>query len=114
MRKSLALASVRGLRRPKELIMRHSYIDGPRRIRSPRATPRSRVRFLPAIVALPTVAALWLTVGLPVLSQVTGAGAGNREARNVVFSTQASGGGSGSSPGGATAQTSLVIARLAT
>ena len=84
--------------------MRHSYIDGPRRIRAPRATPRSRVRFLPAIVALPAVAALWLTVGLPVLSQVTGAGAGNRETRNVVFSTEA-GDGSGSSAGAGAPQT---------
>jgi hypothetical protein len=77
--------------------MRHSYIDGPRRIRAPRATPRSRVRFLPAVVALPAVAVLWLTVGLPVLSQVTGAGAGARQARNVVFSMEASGSGTGGS-----------------
>ena len=30
--------------------MRHSYIDRPRRIRAPRATARSRGRFLPAVV----------------------------------------------------------------
>jgi len=50
--------------------LRHSYIDRPRRIRAPLATPRSRGRFLPAVVALPVVAVLWVTVGLPVLSQV--------------------------------------------
>jgi len=85
--------------------MRRSYIDGPRRIRAPRATPRSRARFLPAVVALPAVAALWLTVGLPVLSQVTGAGAGNRRTRNVVFSTEAGGGSDGSTGGTGTPQT---------
>jgi hypothetical protein len=92
--------------------MRHSYIDGPRRIRAPRATPRSRVRFLPAIVALPAVAALWLTVGLPVLSQVTSAGAGNRAARTVVFSTEAGGGGSGGSAGGAAGPQTVAAATV--
>ena len=92
--------------------MRHSYIDGPRRIRAPRATPRSRARFLPAIVALPAVAALWLTVGLPVLSQVTGAGAGNRESRNVFFSTEATAGGSGGSAGGASGPQTVAAATV--
>jgi hypothetical protein len=92
--------------------MRHSYIDGPRRIRAPRATPRSRIRFLPAVIALPAVAVLWLTVGLPVLSQVTGAGAGNRQTRNVVFSTEASGGGSGSGAGGSAAPQTVAAATV--
>src|SRR6266566_7641526 len=74
-------------------ILRHSYIDRPRRIRAPRASSRSRGRFLPAVVALPVVAVLWVTVGLPVLSQVTGAGGGNRLARSVVFAAQATGSG---------------------
>jgi hypothetical protein len=78
--------------------LRHSYIDRPRRIRAPRATPPSRTRFLPAVVALPVVAILWVTVGLPVLSQVTGAGGSNRLARSVVFAAQAAGSGGG--PGG--------------
>src|SRR5205814_9933172 len=73
--------------------MRHSYIERPRRIRAPRATRRSRARFLPAVVALPAVAVLWLTVGLPMLSQLTSAGASNRFARKVVFTTQAGGAG---------------------
>lgn len=92
--------------------MRRSYIDGPRRIRAPRAAPRSRVRFLPAVVALPAVAALWLTVGLPVLSQVTGAGAGNRQARNVVFSTEARAGDSGGSAAGAATPQTVAAATI--
>src|SRR5438045_374645 len=89
------LASDRGLRRPRN--MRHSYIDRPRRIRAPRATPRSRARFLPAVVALPAVAVLWLTIGLPMLSQLTSAGGSNRFARKVVFTTQAGGAGADAS-----------------
>src|SRR5207253_2555842 len=87
------LASVRGLRRPKERFLRHSYINRPRRIRAPRATPRSRTRFLPAVAALPVVAVLWVTVGLPVLSQMTGTGSSKRLARDVVFATQVDGRG---------------------
>src|SRR5205085_3942519 len=103
--RTFRLASVRGLRRPKERILRHSYIDCPRRIRAPRATPRSRTRFLPAVVALPVVAVLWVTVGLPVLSQVTGASGGNRIARDVLFATQANGAGGGAGAGSAVPQT---------
>ena len=53
--------------------MRHSYIDRPKRIRAPRATTRARSRFLPVVVALPFVAVLWVTIGLPMLSQLTSA-----------------------------------------
>ena len=85
--------------------MRHSYIDRPRRIRAPRATPPSRTRFLPAVVALPVVAVLWVTVGLPVLSQVTGAGGSNRLARSVVFAAQATGTGGGTGGASSVPQT---------
>jgi hypothetical protein len=85
--------------------LRHSYIDRPRRIRAPRATTRSRGRFLPAVVALPVVAVLWVTVGLPVLSQVTGAGGTNRLARSVVFAAQAEGSGGWSGANSAVPQT---------
>jgi hypothetical protein len=85
--------------------LRHSYIDRPRRIRAPRATPPSRARFLPAVVALPVVAVLWVTVGLPVLSQVTGAGGSNRLARSVVFAAQAAGTGSGTGGASSVPQT---------
>jgi hypothetical protein len=85
--------------------LRHSYIDRPRRIRAPRATPPSRTRFLPAVVALPVVAVLWVTVGLPVLSQVTGAGGGNRLARSVVFGAQATGTGGGTGGASSVPQT---------
>ena len=85
--------------------MRHSYIDRPRRIRAPRATPPSRTRFLPAVVALPVVAVLWVTVGLPVLSQVTGAGGSNRLARSVVFAAQAAGSGGGAGGASSVPQT---------
>jgi hypothetical protein len=79
--------------------MRHSYIDTPRRIRAPRATPRSRARFLPAVVALPAVAVLWLTVGLPMLSQLTSAAGSNPLGRTVVFAAQATGPGAGADGG---------------
>jgi hypothetical protein len=79
--------------------LRHSYIDRPRRIRAPRATTRSRGRFVPAVVALPVVAVLWVTVGLPVLSQVTSGSGTNRLARSVVFAAHAAGSGGGSGPG---------------
>ena len=85
--------------------MRHSYIDRPRRIRAPRATPRSRARFLPALMALPAVGVLWLTVGLPMLSQLTGAGGSGPLARTVVFETQASGSGAGGDGGAPAPQT---------
>jgi hypothetical protein len=85
--------------------LRHSYIDRPRRIRAPRATPPSRTRFLPAVVALPVVAVLWVTVGLPVLSQVTGAGGSNRLARSVVFAAQATGTGGGTGGASSVPQT---------
>ena len=49
------------------------------------------------MVALPAVAVLWLTVGLPMLSQLTSAGASNRFARKVVFTTQAGGAGADAS-----------------
>jgi hypothetical protein len=85
--------------------LRHSYIDRPRRIRAPRATPPSRTRFLPAFVALPVVAVLWVTVGLPVLSQVTGAGGSNRLARSVVFGAQATRMGDGTEGSSSVPQT---------
>jgi hypothetical protein len=69
--------------------MRHSYIQRPRRIRAPRATTRSRSRFLPVVLAGPIVVVLWVTIGLPMLSQLTGAAGGNRLARKVVFEAQA-------------------------
>src|SRR5207249_872050 len=97
------LASDRGLRRPRS--MRHSYIDRPRRIRAPRATPRSRARFLPAVVALPAVAVLWLTIGLPMLSQLTSAGGSNRLGRSVVFGAQGSDPGVGPASGASAPET---------
>ena len=96
--------------------MRHSYINRPRRIRAPRATTRAHTRFLPAVAALPVVGVLWVTVGLPVLSQVTGAGSSKRLARDVVFAAQVGrGGGAGGNSGlpqveAATTVSSKVIA----
>ncbi|MDP9308645.1 MAG: hypothetical protein M3P15_10120, partial [Actinomycetota bacterium] len=51
--------------------------------------------------ALPLVAALWVTVGLPVLSQLTGATGGNRVSRKVVFEAHANGQGGGAAGGAA-------------
>jgi hypothetical protein len=56
-------------------------------------------------MALPAVALLWLTVGLPMLSQLTNAGASNQLARKVVFTTQAGGSGAGADGGAAGPQT---------
>jgi hypothetical protein len=51
------------------------------------------------------VAVLWVTVGLPVLSQVTGAGGSNRLARSVVFAAQAAGLGGGTGGASSVPQT---------
>jgi hypothetical protein len=64
---------------------------------------------LPAVVALPAVAVLWLTIGLPMLSQLTGAGASNQLARKVVFTTQAGDSGTGASGGAAGPQTVTAV-----
>ena len=94
--------------------MRHSYIDRPKRIRAPRATtPRARSRFLPIVFALPFVAVLWVTIGLPMLSQLTSAAGNNRLARKVVFETQGSGPGGGSGSSGAGAPATVAAATVA-
>lgn len=51
--------------------------------------------------ALPLVAALWVTVGLPVLSQLTNATGGNRLSRKVVFEAHANGQDGGAAGGAA-------------
>jgi hypothetical protein len=51
------------------------------------------------------VAVLWVTVGLPVLSQVAGAGGSNRLARSVVFAAQAAGSGGGAGGASSVPQT---------
>ena len=81
--------------------MRRSYIDRPRRIRAPRATARSRPRFVPVLLAGPIVVVLWVTIGLPMLSQLTSAAGVNRLTRKVVFEAQGGapeGGGGGGAP----------------
>src|SRR5919201_5054226 len=88
--------------------MRHSYIQRPRRIRAPRATARSRSRFLPVVLAGPIVVVLWVTIGLPMLSQLTNAASGNRLARKVVFEAQA--GAPGGAGGGGTAPATAAAA----
>ena len=68
-------------------------------------TPRSRARFLPAVAALPAVAVLWLTIGLPMLSQLTSAGGSNRLGRSVVFGAQGSDPGGGPASGASAPET---------
>src|SRR6266487_3827336 len=66
--------------------MRHSRVEKPRRLRPARAVLRARSRALPFALAIPLVALAWLTIGLPVLANLTSAsGSGNRRARNTVF-----------------------------
>jgi hypothetical protein len=94
--------------------MRRSYIDRPKRIRAPRATtPRARSRFLPIVFALPFVAALWVTIGLPMLSQLTSAAGSNRLARKVVFETQGSGPGGGGDSSGPRGPATVAAATVA-
>src|SRR5919198_5515040 len=92
--------------------MRHSYIHRPRRIRAPRATPRSLSRFLPVVLAGPIVVVLWVTIGLPMLSQLTSAAAGNSVAHKVVFEAQPTApGGSGASQGAPATAAAAVVSK---
>jgi len=75
--------------------MRH-YVELPRRLPSARTIARTRSRALPVLLALPLVAVLWVTIGLPMLSEATTASASDRRARDAFFYAQGSGsGGSG-------------------
>ena len=47
--------------------MKH-YVELPRRLPSARKLARTRSRALPFVIALPLVAVLWVTIGLPILS----------------------------------------------
>jgi hypothetical protein len=58
--------------------MRRSYIDLPRRLPSARSLARPRSRALPFLLALPLVALLWVTIGLPILGEVTTASSTDR------------------------------------
>src|ERR1051326_6044707 len=71
--------------------MRH-YVELPRRLPSARKIARTRSRALPVLLALPLVAVLWITIGLPILSDATTESAGgNSRARNAYFRAQSSG-----------------------
>src|SRR5207237_9782877 len=61
--------------------MRHSYVKRPQRLPSARAIARPRSRALPFVLALPLVGLLWVTIGLPILSNVTSASAGDSRSR---------------------------------
>src|SRR5213078_1300388 len=80
--------------------MRH-YVDPPRRLPSARTLARTRSRALPIVIALPLVAILWVTIGLPIISTATGSTFSNRRARNLVFL----GGGSGGHSRGSSSDT---------
>src|SRR5436190_1798499 len=70
--------------------MRH-YVDLPKRLPSARTLARTRSRALPLVLALPIVAVLWVTIGLPIISTATTASASNRRARDLVFQNGSSG-----------------------
>ena len=54
--------------------MKH-YVQLPKRLPSARKLARTRSRALPFVIALPLVAVLWVTIGLPILfSAVTSSG----------------------------------------
>ena len=80
--------------------MRRSYIDGPRRLPTPRGVLR-RTRLAPVLIALPLVALLWLTIGLPIFAELSGTSGGGGALQDVFFDTEASaapGGGGGNEP----------------
>ena len=84
--------------------MRRSYIDLPRRLPSARSLARSRSRALPFMLALPLVGVLWVTIGLPILGEVTTASATDRRARDAFlrgFGPQAPGSHGGQGVDGA-------------
>jgi len=81
--------------------MRH-YVDLPRRLPSARTLARTRSRALPIVIALPLVAILWVTIGLPIISTATGSTFSNRRARNLVF---LGGGGPGGHSRGSSSDT---------
>ena len=70
--------------------MKH-YVELPRRLPSARKLARTRSRALPFVIALPLVAVLWVTIGLPILSSETSASVSNRRSRDVVFEADGSG-----------------------
>src|SRR6478609_4055608 len=82
--------------------MRH-YVDLPRRLPSARSIARTRSRALPILLALPLVAILWVTIGLPIISTATTTSISDRRARDVVF--RGGFGDHGSAHHGSTAQT---------
>src|ERR1051326_6258654 len=72
--------------------MRH-YVELPRRLPSARSIARTRSRALPVLLALPLVAFLWITIGLPMLSDATAASASDRRAREAFLHDGGSGSG---------------------
>src|SRR5690242_17772193 len=62
--------------------MRH-YVELPRRLPSARSIARTRSRALPVLLALPLVALLWITIGLPMLSDATTASASDLRTRET-------------------------------
>src|SRR6266516_2757398 len=76
--------------------MRH-YVELPKRLPSARKLARTRSRALPVLLALPLVGVLWVTIGLPILSDATTGAVSNRRARDVSFTSSGSPNGSGKS-----------------
>ena len=87
--------------------MKH-YVQLPKRLPSARKIARTRSRALPFVIALPLVAVLWVTIGLPILSSETSGSVSNRRSRDVVF--QADGSGSGGSKHGDQASATVSFA----
>src|SRR5438094_448923 len=75
--------------------MRH-YVELPRRLPSARKIARTRSRALPVLLALPLVAFLWITIGLPILSNATSASASDLRSHNAFFRGSGAGASGGS------------------
>src|SRR5436853_5855799 len=71
--------------------MERSYIKRPENLPAPGAVLGRRSRAVPLAIAVVLVSVLWLTIGLPVLGQLTDASGGTHADRRLAFSATAQG-----------------------
>ena len=80
--------------------MRRWTNDEPGRLPAPRAVLVPRSRFAPLAFALPLVAGLWLTIGLPIFAELSSADGAGGSSRSVLFQAEAPGSSGSSGSGG--------------